>query len=65
MKIEFGTKDENNKRREDAFLALSGAERFFQFLRLQEQVHFFPVKNRRAEKNNFLIVIPDQNELGK
>ena len=65
MKITFQTKEESNKKREADFLNLSGAERISRFLQLMEQVSKFPVKKRIERKDNFLIVLPNQDELGR
>ncbi len=65
MEINFATKAESNKRRAQEFLALSGGQRITRFLKLMEQVHFFPIKHKLKKKDNFVIVIPNQDELGK
>ncbi len=58
MKLHFQTKEESNRKQLEAFLKLSGAERFASFLRLSEKLSRFPVKNKKATKTgNFEIVI--------
>ena len=47
----FGTKKENNSRREQEFLALSPSERFYQFL--------------KSFDSDFFSKIVDPNELGE
>ena len=57
QKIFFGTKEENNVRRQKEFLALSPHERLVLFLRLCEEMEFFesaaPHPNRL--KDNFVL----------
>ena len=65
MKIIFQTKEESNKERETAFLKLTGAERISSFLNLMEQVSKFPTKYKKKKTNNFLIILPSQDELGR
>lgn len=38
MALEYTTKEESNRRREEEFLALSGPERFAEFLRLSRRI---------------------------
>jgi len=64
MEIRFQTKEQSNKRQQLAFLNLSGAERLKSFLHLMEQVNRFPTKHIKKRTNNYLIVLPNQNELG-
>jgi len=65
MEITFQTKEESNKERETAFLKLTGAERISSFLNLMEQVSKFPTKYKKKKTNNFLIILPSQDELGR
>lgn len=65
MEISFNTKEENNKRRLEEFLKLTGAERISSFLNLMEQVSKFPTKYKKKKTNNFLIILPNQDELGR
>jgi hypothetical protein len=65
MEVRFQTKEESNKLQQEAFLKLTKVERFYQFLRLSEMANRFPIKFKPMEKGNFIISIPDKNELGK
>ncbi|TDW50362.1 hypothetical protein EV144_102801 [Flavobacterium sp. 270] len=61
MEIRFQTKEESNRQQQEDFLKLSGAERFYSFLRLCERVSKFPVKNKiNKNEGNFLIVIKER-----
>ncbi len=57
MKITYQTKEESKKKQEEAFLALSGGERFMRFLELCEAMQMFPTKAKPEKKNNFVIEI--------
>ncbi|MFK5982000.1 MAG: hypothetical protein QM499_03715 [Flavobacteriaceae bacterium] len=65
MKITFQTKEESNQKQLEEFLSLSGAERISRFLNLMEQVSRFPTKYRKEQKDNFIIRLYKDNELGK
>jgi hypothetical protein len=52
MEIFFGTKEENNKRREEEFLKLSPGERLLVFLKQIGQQSTFPNKNPGVHKND-------------
>ena len=55
MKISFQTKEESKRKQEEAFLALSGGERFMKFLELQEAMQMFPTQAKPEKKDNFVI----------
>jgi len=57
MKITFTTKEESKQLQQEAFLKLSGAERFYAFLRLCEKVNMFPTTEIKKKKDNFIINI--------
>ncbi len=62
QKVFYGTKEENNQRREAEFLALSGTERFSVFLKMVDSIAVFPTLKKRAmgeEKGNFIVRKPD------
>ncbi len=64
MQIRFQTKAESKRQQQEAFLKLSGAERFMQFLELSRAINrIMPVKNRPSfeerNKGNFLMIHPD------
>ncbi len=65
MKITFQTKEESNQKRLEEFLSLSGAERISKFLNLMEQVQWFPTKYKKVKKDNFIIRLYNQDELGE
>lgn len=65
MELKFQTKEESKKLQQEEFLKLTKVERFYQFLRLSEMANRFPTKYKPMEKDNFIILIPDKNELGK
>ena len=56
-KLIFDTKENNNQRREDEFLALTPHERFIAFLRMvQAHAKLHPMKeNPNRQKNNFVV----------
>ena len=59
-KITYRTKEASNRAQEEAFMKLSGYERFYKFLELMLFVNQFPTKNKereRKERENFVIVI--------
>ncbi|MGB0934400.1 MAG: hypothetical protein ACPGU5_08955 [Lishizhenia sp.] len=57
MKIEYRTKEEGNKAQEEAFLAMTGAERFLAFMQLCAAVNQFPIsKEVKKESNNNLVL---------
>jgi hypothetical protein len=57
MKIEFNTKEESNKKREEYFLSLSPAERVLNFFELISKIKSFPTKKFNLKSNNFIIEI--------
>jgi hypothetical protein len=57
MEISFTTKEESNKKRQEEFLKLVPAERFYRFLNLMMSVKRFPTKAKKENSNNFKIVI--------
>lgn len=52
MEIVFETKEESNKRKEEAFLALSPGERLKLFLVMAEQFQVLPLKEGYVHKND-------------
>ena len=65
MKVYFGTKEENNRRRQGEFLKLSPAERIESFLRDAQVFTGFPEKQNKPhpndKKGNFVIDLTDEN----
>lgn len=64
MEIKFQTKEESKKQQEQAFLELSGAERFIRFLEMSRVINkIMPVKERLSfeerNKGNFLMIHKD------
>lgn len=59
MEIYFGTKEENNKRRQEAFLKLSPEERLIAFIEMACQPGIYPLpddyEHPNDHKNNFVI----------
>ena len=56
MEIRFLTKEESKKEQLEAFLKLSGAERFYSFLELSRTIlKKFPTQITEKETNNFVI----------
>ena len=55
MEISFGTKEENNKRRQEEFLKLSPGERVWSFLKLSTQMLAFPSNASKPDKGNFVL----------
>lgn len=56
MEIRFLTKEESKKEQLEAFLKLSGAERFYSFLELSRVIlRKFPTQITEKESNNFVI----------
>jgi hypothetical protein len=56
MEIRFLTKEESKKEQLEAFLKLSGAERFYSFLELSRTIlKKFPTQIPEKETNNFVI----------
>ena len=71
MQITFQTKSESKRQQQEAFLKLSGGERFMIFLELSRKINqLFPVKNKvsfeERYKGNFLLIHKDlqDNEMG-
>ncbi|MCF8233195.1 MAG: hypothetical protein K9G67_04520 [Bacteroidales bacterium] len=60
MEIYYGTKEENNKRREEEFLRLPGAERVLVALRMIEESAFLSDLKNKAHPNdskgNFVLI---------
>lgn len=70
MKVKFQTKEESKQQQREAFLKLSGAERFMRFLDLSRAINrIMPVKNKMSfegpNKGNFLMVHPDLKDKKK
>ncbi len=55
MEIRFQSKEESNKKQEEAFLKLTPIERIYSFLNLMELVNRFPTKTKQEKKGNFVI----------
>lgn len=59
MEIYFGTKEENNKRRQEDFLKLSPGERLIAFIEMVCRPGIYPVpddyEHPNDRKNNFVI----------
>lgn len=56
MEIRFLTKEESKKEQLEAFLKLSGAERFYSFLELSRTIlKKFPTQITEKETNNFVL----------
>lgn len=59
MEIKFQTKKESKLQQQQAFLNLSGEERFMKFLELSRTINRLPMKNRNSfeqrYKSNFLL----------
>jgi hypothetical protein len=53
--IHFATKEENNRRRQEEFLALSPGERFELFLKLCAAMSHFPQDRPVEDKGNFIV----------
>lgn len=66
MEIRFNTKEESNLERKKAFLALSGHERFLEFLALSRRVMKFKTQQpTEKESDNFIISKPNEQDLEK
>lgn len=64
MEVRFQTKEESKRLQQEAFLKLSGGERFQQFLLLSRTINrMFPPKNKKSfeerYKGNFLLIHKD------
>jgi hypothetical protein len=64
MEVRFQTKAESKQQQREAFLKLSGAEGFMQFLELPRAINrIMPLKNRLSfeerNKGNFLMIHSD------
>lgn len=57
MEVRFQTKEESNKRQQEDFLKLSGAERIYSFFKLSVEMKKFPVKHTVEKSKNFVIEI--------
>lgn len=56
MQVSFTTKEESKAAQQEAFLKLSGYERFVAFVRLSEQIlSTFPSSAKEDDKGNFII----------
>lgn len=65
MKIQFRTKEEANKAQREAFLELTGSERFEAFLKLSQEINsLFPNRAEKEDKGNFVIYKKGARELG-
>ena len=62
MEIHYTTKEESNEKREEAFLQLSGTERFLEFLRLSKKINTtFPSGNNKPiNPDNFILCKKDE-----
>ncbi|MFN2429334.1 MAG: hypothetical protein ABR574_04920 [Cryomorphaceae bacterium] len=58
MRISFGTKEEHKFEKQEAFLALSPADRFYAFLRLSRRIAEFPTARKKDESSSNLIIKP-------
>jgi hypothetical protein len=73
MEIRFQTKEESKKLQKEAFLKLSGEERFIQFLKLSRRINkLFQPKDKLSfeerNKGNFLLIhkdLQDNDEVGR
>lgn len=65
MEIKFQTKEKSKQLQRTTFLNLSKAERFYAFLYLMKQMNRFPTKSKRNQSNNFVVILPNQDELGR
>lgn len=65
MEINFRTKEESNRLRQEEFLKLSPEERFYAFLELSERMKDFPTKAPVKKNDNFIIVIEDGKSVEK
>lgn len=64
MEVRFQTKEESKKQQQEAFLKLSGEERFMEFLKLSRRINkLLPPKNEMSfeerNKGNFLLIHKD------
>lgn len=71
MQVTFQTKAESKRQQQEAFLNLTGGERFMNFLELSRAINrLFPVKNKvsfeERYEDNFLLIHKDlkDNEMG-
>ena len=55
MQVRFTTKEQTNKERQDAFLALTGAQRLARFLDLCAAMQMMPTQKNDHKTNNFVI----------
>ncbi len=64
MKITYRTKEESNRRQEEAFLRLSPAERMMAFFELSRRIARFPVQytDESRQKGNFIIESPSHGK---
>jgi hypothetical protein len=65
MEVYFGTKEENNARRQQEFLKLHPAERVMQFIRLSQAMAAFPTNAPKVDKGNFVITIKRKSNDGE
>lgn len=64
MEVKFQSKAESKRQQQEAFLKLSGEERFLQFLKLSRKINkLFPPKDELSfeerNKGNFLLIHKD------
>lgn len=64
MEVKFQSKAESKRQQQEAFLKLSGEERFLQFLKLLRRINkLFPPKDELSfeerNKGNFLLIHKD------
>lgn len=67
MEIRFQTKKESKQQQEEAFLNLSGEERFMKFLQLSRTINRLPLKNINSfeERNEGNFLLTDINRKNK
>lgn len=53
--VTYGTKEEHNKRREEAFLKLKPAERLVWFLNAITKINSLPTNYKKDRSNHFII----------
>jgi hypothetical protein len=67
MEIKFQTNEESKQQQREAFLELSGSERFMRFLELSRAINrIMPIKDKvsfeERNKGNFLMIHKDLRE---
>ena len=65
MRVSFESKAEHKQKKQEEFLALSPAERFYLFLKLSRRIAEFPTsKDVSRKSSNFVITARDVWESG-